>query len=375
MDAAFPGRVGLTGPAAIRYDLSAIFLRPARAQLEAVDAALAEEPVDAVLSESMFMGTALLLTRPRAARPSVLNLGMVPLGSKSADTAPFGLGVPPLPGPVGRIRNAVLTVVAERFLFAPLQKEWVALVADSTGERTSRFVLDWPASADAIVQFTVPSFEYPRPDLSTEVHFVGPVSRSLPSDTPLPEWWSDLDASRPVVHVTQGTIANKDYAELIEPTISGLADDEVLVVVSTGGRPIDTLPHPLPANVRAASYLPYDKLLPLTDVMVTNGGYGGVHYALEHGVPLVVAGATEDKVEVTARVAWAGVGINLRTNRPKAPAVASAVRRVISTPGYRAASAAIGTEIESTPGPAGVVAAIESVATLPRPQAERPTSA
>ena len=36
--------------------------------------------------------------------------------------------------------------------------------------------------------------------------------------------------------------------------------------------------------------------------MLTNGGYGGVQYALAHGVPLVVAGDTEDKPEVAARV-------------------------------------------------------------------------
>jgi UDP:flavonoid glycosyltransferase YjiC (YdhE family) len=29
--------------------------------------------------------------------------------------------------------------------------------------------------------------------------------------------------------------------------------------------------------------------------MVTNGGYGGVQAALANGVPLVVAGATEEK--------------------------------------------------------------------------------
>lgn len=49
---------------------------------------------------------------------------------------------------------------------------------------------------------------------------------------------------------------------------------------------LDTLP-PLPANARAAAYLPYDELLPRTAVYVTNGGYGGVQYALRHGVPIL----------------------------------------------------------------------------------------
>ena len=31
--------------------------------------------------------------------------------------------------------------------------------------------------ADAVVQFTVPSFEYPRSDAPASLHFVGPLSR------------------------------------------------------------------------------------------------------------------------------------------------------------------------------------------------------
>src|ERR1700754_4193084 len=37
MDASFPGRIGRTGPAGIRYDLCTIFIAPAGAQVAAVD--------------------------------------------------------------------------------------------------------------------------------------------------------------------------------------------------------------------------------------------------------------------------------------------------------------------------------------------------
>lgn len=126
----------------------------------------------------------------------------------------------------------------------------------------------------------------------------------------------------------------------------------VLVVVSTGGR--DLPDRALPAHVRVAPYLPYDQLLPRTDVLVTNGGYGGVHYAMEHGVPLVTAGRTEDKIEVTARVAWSGVGIDLRTDTPTPRQVRDAVRTVLADPRYRERSAAIGAEIRGSTGLAGL---------------------
>ena len=58
--------------------------------------------------------------------------------------------------------------------------------------------------------------------------------------------------------------------------------------------------------------------------MVTNGGYGGVQQALAHGVPLVVAGDSEDKPEVAARVRWSGVGIDLRRGDPSPAQLATA---------------------------------------------------
>ncbi|MEV8212413.1 nucleotide disphospho-sugar-binding domain-containing protein [Leifsonia sp. NPDC077715] len=357
MDAAFPGRVGLTGPAGIRYDMTEIFLRPARSQLEAVDAVLRDLRIDVVLAESLFLGAALFIARPRSSRPPLLNLGIVPLGLKSRDTAPFGLGVPPRPGGIGRLRNAFLTVAAEKGVFAPVQREAVRAGA-AAGTGVNGFVLDWPSHADGVVQFTVPEFEYPRGDVRVPVSFVGPISRTRASDTPLPAWWSDLDDGRPVVHVTQGTVANRRFDDLVLPTIRALADDDVWVVASTGGRPVAELGVDLPANARVAPYLPYDRLLPRTAVYVTNGGYGGIHYAMEHSVPIVVAGTTEDKTEVSARVAWSGVGVSLRTNRPSEAAVRDAVRAVLRDPGYAERSGRIGEAIRRSPGADGLEAAV-----------------
>lgn len=354
MNVAFPGRVGKTGVEGIRWDVSNIFLAPAPAQIRAVDAAVAAEHVDVILIENMFIGAVGLLARTRADRPAVVTLGIIPLGVKSVDTAPFGLGVLPKPGLLGRIRNAALEVFTEKVVFGGVQREAERILLEATGKKLDGFFMSGASRADAIVQFTVPGFEYPRRDLPDTVHFVGPMSRVTKSESELPDWWHELDGTRPVVHVSQGTIANTDYDELIAPTIAGLAEDDVIVVVSTGGRPLSTLPSPLPANVRAAEYLPHDKLLPLTDVYVSNGGYGGVHYALEHGVPLVVAGKTEDKAEVTARVGWTGAGVNLATNAPAAEKVRYAVREVLSNDRYRAVSARIGAEIQASSGLAGL---------------------
>jgi hypothetical protein len=56
--------------------------------------------------------------------------------------------------------------------------------------------------------------------------------------------------------------------------------------------------------------------------------------ALASGVPLVVAGAREDKPEVAARVAWSGSAVNLRAERPKPDLIAEAVSNVLTKPSY-----------------------------------------
>jgi UDP:flavonoid glycosyltransferase YjiC (YdhE family) len=106
--------------------------------------------------------------------------------------------------------------------------------------------------------------------------------------------------------VTQGTLANRDFSELIEPALEALADLDVLVVAALGR---DAQLASVPANARVAEFIPFARLLPHTSVLVSNGGYGTVQQALRHSVPMVLAGVTEDKIEVTARTAWTGAAV------------------------------------------------------------------
>ena len=355
----FPGRSALKGPKAIAFDIENLFIRPGRAQHDAVMSAHREDPADVVLTDPAFAGGAFLLGHARPSRPPVVVCGVLPLMIASRDTAPYGMGMTPLPGPVGRLRNVVLGAVAARAVFAVSQRIAEEVYRSQHGVEMPFPVLDWPRHADAIVQFTVPEFEYPRSDAPATLHFAGPIS-ATGSQAPLPPWWGDLDGSRPVVHVTQGTIANKDYAQIIAPTLSALADDDVLVVVATGGRPLDTLP-PLPANARAAVYLPYDELLPLTDVYVTNGGYGGVQYALRYGVPIVTSSGHEDKPEVAGRIAWSGVGRRLKSEAPSAADVGAAVRDVLGDPGYRSNAQRIQASMAKASGMDGLTRVIDDL--------------
>jgi len=315
------------------------------------------------LAEPVFLGAAFLLAHPRSERPGVAMCAVLPLPIESRDAAPFGLGLPPA-RVFNRPRNAVLNRVNGRVLrhaYRSIDDQHRAL----HGTDLPGGMMDWGRRADALIQFTVPEFEYPISDAPPNRHFVGPLASSGSAGT-LPEWWADLDSGRPIVHVTQGTVANTDYSQAIAPTLEALAEDDVLIVVSTGGRPVDTLP-PLPANARAATYLPYDELLPRTAVYVTNGGYGGVQYALRHGVPIVATGGKEDKHEVGARVAWSRVGRRIRSEQPSSRTMRRVIHDVLSRPHYRAASQRIATAIAAAPGFAGLAQIVDRLTQSPCP--------
>jgi UDP:flavonoid glycosyltransferase YjiC (YdhE family) len=196
------------------------------------------------------------------------------------------------------------------------------------------------------LQLSVPSFEFPR-EMPASVHFVG-TPPIIPGQVPLPPWVAELDGSHKVVLVTQGTVANHNFNLLVAPTLAALANEpDVLVVGTTGGRPIDAIPGHIPSNARVATFLPFEWLLPRVSVLVTNGGYGSVNQAMSFGIPLVTAGLTEDKADVNARVAWSGVGINLATNEPTRDALRKAVRTVLDRPAYRLRAAKMANEFAS----------------------------
>lgn len=365
--ASFPTRAKLKGVKAVAFDLENILARPAKAQYETLMAALMAQPADVVLAEPLFLGTAFMLAHPRAARPAVAMCSVVPLPIDSCDTAPFGMGLPPA-RLLNRERNAVLAVVNRRVLRRAHQ-----ILNDQHRQVHGRdmpgTLAGWGRRADALVQFGVPAFEYPRSDAPANLFFAGPLS-ATGSQAPLPDWWGDLDGIRPVVHVTQGTAANTDYNQAIAPTLRALADQDVLVVVATGGRPLDTLPA-LPANARAATYLPYDELLPRTSVYVTNGGYGGVQYALRYGVPIVATGGKEDKPEVGARVAWSGVGRRIKSEHPSPRALRRDILSVLNQPRYRQASGRMAADMAAAPGFAGLAAIVDRLVDSARAASDR----
>src|SRR5271169_3607557 len=84
--------------------------------------------------------------------------------------------------------------------------------------------------------------------MPSTVHFVG-APPIISKQAPLPPWAQDLDGSRKVVLVTQGTFANHNLGLVVVPTLAALANEpDVLVVATTGGRRSTRSPARSPAT-------------------------------------------------------------------------------------------------------------------------------
>jgi UDP:flavonoid glycosyltransferase YjiC (YdhE family) len=199
------------------------------------------------------------------------------------------------------------------------------------------------------LQMCIPSVEYPRSDAPSSIRFAGGLPKGhRDAYTDPPAWWDEIisNKTKKIVLVSQGSLA-VNFSDLIVPTLIGLKDREDIIVVVALGKNGATLPEGtfVPANARVDDFIPFDDVLPHCAIFVSNGGYGAFQHAVGNGVPLVIAGVTEDKAEIAARAEWAGVAVNLKTSTPTPEAVLEAVEEVISNPKYKERSLVLEAEM------------------------------
>ena len=262
------------------------------------------EPIDLILADFVFFGILPVLLSRVGASPSIVSVGVSPMV----------------------LINHAVRACLDKYLNGVLDK-------CGCGPLPGFFLDCLYTLPDLFLQLTAEEFELPRTPRASNLRFVGAVAPMSSSSGPLLEWNRSY-GNRPLILVTQGTMANSDLSDLIEPTLDGLSTESVNVIAATGG-PGHTFSAPIPPNAQVISFIPFGEVMSKVAVFVTNGGFGGVNYALSQGVPIVIAGETEDKPWVAARVGWTGVGINLRTSRPTPTQVREAVCSVLREDSYR----------------------------------------
>jgi MGT family glycosyltransferase len=323
------------GPEDIVRAFEATFVAPMISQYRGLQEALRDFPADIVVHETCFTGVLPMLLRPRAKRPASAYLGVIPLRLERADGAPWGPGLLPTDEPERRREYAEAARQQYEVKELPLRKAADKLLATMDLPPLPTLLFRSTAIlADVMMQPCTPSFEFPLREPEDKLHFVGCLMSGGAGEVPA-GIREAKEAGRKIVVISQGTVANNDLGKLLVPTIQALGKrQDLLLLVTTGGLPVEDIPCELPSNTIASRFLDLSKILPDADLLVAIGGYGTVTQALSLGVPLVVAGMTEDKPEVSARVMWTGTGIYLPTDTPTAEQLRVAVETVLADPRY-----------------------------------------
>jgi UDP:flavonoid glycosyltransferase YjiC (YdhE family) len=315
-------------------------------QFLGLQAILKKFPAEVLIHETMFTGVLPMLLGPRSERPASVYLGITALPLERADGAPFGPGLLPSEDPEKRKEYAEI---------ARNEKVWFPMTHTANKMLGDIGLPPLPASllassatlADLILQPCTPGFEFPLSEPEEKLHFIGALLPSGAGDVP-EQIKEAKKAGRKIILVSQGTLVNNDLGKLLVPTILGLGDrEDFLILVTTGGKPIDNISCALAPNTIASQYLNFGQILPDVDVLVAFGSYGTVTQALSFGVPMVVAGKGEDKPEVAARITWTGAGIDLATDTPTPEQIRDAIDQILTKPEYRACARKLGQEFAS----------------------------
>lgn len=225
----------------------------------------------------------------------------------SRDTPPFGPGLPPAAGPLGRLRDRILRPVVfgtlERAVLPRLNELRRDLGLSAVADARDMFT-----RADLMLITTTEPFEYARSDWPEQAVLVGPCEWEPPS--PEPAWLSGV--TDPIVLVTTSSEAQDD-GRLVQVTLDALAGQPYQVVATLPAGIRQT--YRAPANAHVEEFIPHSAVLRRATVAVTHGGMGATQKALARGVPVCVVPFGRDQHEVAARVRASGAGTVLRPSR------------------------------------------------------------
>ncbi len=239
----------------------------------------------------------------------------------SRDAPPFGLGLPPARGALGRLRDRLLSPV----LLGIYNRQASELDAVRTelGAPPVRRIERAMLRAPLMLYMTSEPFEYPRSDWPQSVRMVGPGVWDPPAKSAV--WLEEI--SRPLVLVTCSTEFQND-GKLVRAALEGLAGEDVEIVVTTAG--VDPSSFTPPPNARIERFVPHRPVLERAACVVCHGGMGITQKALAAGVPVCVVPFGRDQFEVARHVEVADAGTRLPAGRLRPDRLRAAVREAMT---------------------------------------------
>jgi MGT family glycosyltransferase len=201
-----------------------------------------------------------------------------PMFLRSKDVPPFGPGLTPAHGPLGRLRDRVLRPIVlgtiERGMMPALND-----VRKQMGLSPLARVDDLYLRPPLVIYMTAEPFEYPRSDWPKSIVMVGPCEWDPPAEPP--RWLDEITG--PIVLVTTSS-EFQDDGRLVKAALEGLALEPFTIVATLPAGDPDSF-H-APANARVERFVPHAAVLDRAVCAVTHAGMGATQKALARGVPV-----------------------------------------------------------------------------------------
>ncbi|KRC59421.1 glycosyl transferase [Agromyces sp. Root81] len=310
----------------------AMIAGPAPEQAVDTVAAIDEFRPGLVLTSAFAVG-AMIAAEARGVPFDVLMPNVYALPAKGMP--PFGAGLAPARGPLGRVRDRAFGAAGvrlfDRYTLAPIN-------AVRAAHGLAPIATTWNQMQHASRQLVLTSsaFDFPA-ELPANARYVGPVldDPSWAAD----ETWTPHDGDGPLVLVAMSSTF-QNHVECLQRITDALGELPVRGVVTTGPalRP-DAIR--APANVSVVASAPHRLVMQEASVVVTHGGHGTVIKALAAGLPLVILHHGRDQADNAVRVTARGAGIAVPRRAPSRR-IAAAVAEVLGDDRYRQAAAKLG---------------------------------
>ncbi|HEX9968381.1 MAG TPA: nucleotide disphospho-sugar-binding domain-containing protein [Solirubrobacterales bacterium] len=328
---------------------------PALAFAEDTLEELERRPADAMATDYLLLGP--LAAAERAGVPAAALFHQI--YTLPAPGVPVvGAGSLPATGPLGRLRDALMTAIYGRLFDRGLRG--FNEVRARLGLPPLARLFDAIYRLDRALVLTSQAFDLPSSGLPPNVRYVGAQLDDSAWTEPWRSPWP-ADHPDPLVVVSLST-TYQDQRRVIENIIEAVGGMPVRALV-TVGYSLDPGTFHAPANVAVRQYVPHVNVFPEAAAVITHAGHGTVVAALAHGVPLVCLPMGRDQHDNAARVVWRGAGVRLRA-KSRPAAIRAALRSVLDTPAYREGARRIAAQMAIEDSARLAVEELEALAVL-----------
>lgn len=270
----------------------------------------------------------------------------------SPEVPPYGPGLAPARGPLGRLRDAVagplIIGAVERAILPKLSTVRATIDQRLPAVRTADELYALPP---LLLYMTAEPFEYHRRSWPTNIRMVGPCPWE-PELEP-PAW---LEAVTPPIVLVATSSEYQADGILAQTAFDALAGTDMTIIATLPSN--DPAALRVPPNGRAETFVPHGPILARASVAITHGGMGVTQKALAAGVPVVVVPFGRDQPEVARRVEVAGAGVRLPRGRLRPDTLRAAVEAAL---GHRQGAEAVAEGYRAAGGPQAAASHLEAM--------------